>query len=95
MAVLELGGMDRALTVLGAALILLVTACVMPSSADAGCMYQASRPRPPPVTDACFALKVFGVAVRISIVPKLAYPHGLRKPELVPIESALCTENKQ
>ena len=86
----ELVGTDKPFTVPWAEVALpAATACVTAESADAGWMYQGSRPRPPPVRDACFALKVFGVAVRISIVPKSTDPRALRKPELVPIESAL------
>ena len=58
-------------------------------SADGGWMYQGSRPRPPPETEACCVLKGLGVAVRMSMVPKSTTPRALRKPELVPIESAL------
>ena len=95
-AVLGLVGTDKSLTVPGAAVMLpIVTACVTAMSADAGWMYQGSRPRPPPDTGACFTLNRFGVAVRMLIVAKSTEPRALRKPELVPMESALCMESKE
>ena len=95
MAVLELAGTDRALAVPGAAVTLPVeTARVTAESAAAGWMYQGSRPRPPPDRGAGFALKGFGVAVRTLTVAKSREPRALRKPELVPMESALCVESK-
>ena len=92
-----LAGKDEALTN-GAANVALLAAVSLPiaeaanvllSSAPGGWMYQGSSPIPPPEVFVGAALKGLGVAVMLLMVLKSMKPRSLRKPELVPMESAL------
>ena len=92
-----LAGKDEALTTDAAAVALPAavslpiaeTETVLLSSAPGGWMYQGSSPNPPPEVFAGAALKGLGVAVMMLMVLKSMKPRSLRKPEVVPIESAL------
>jgi hypothetical protein len=91
-----LAGKDEALTN-GAANVALLAAVSLPIaeaanvllSAPGGWMYQGSSPIPPPEVFVGAALKGLGVAVMMLMVLKSMKPRSLRKPELVPMESAL------